>query len=323
LALPLLQGLSQRWPDAETIVLGKSSLTAVLQGERVTVINVDAPWTAFQGKYRFWSTQWRAMFRAIGDLRARQIDLWVTIRFDPRDTVFARLCRPKRIMGMAQAGGRYWLWRDIGYSGAGFSATYGGAVAAHAVALLTDQTTSIHPRFSVAESRRKTAQASFGPNPYVVVAFGASHPIREWTPAKVAEVIDGLVARGLYVVVVDNPSAYRLSAGPDRVRFWQGDLNALLDLIAGSEAFVGSDSGPMHMAAALARPLVAAFGPGSLERFGPSGAEVILVAHQPMPCRPCFDACIYKSPLCLDAISPRTMLDAVDQLIVENKVRIG
>jgi ADP-heptose:LPS heptosyltransferase len=226
-------------------------------------------------------------------------------------------------MGMAQAGGRYWMWRDIGYSGAGFSATYGGAVAAHAVAVLTEQTVAADPRLATAESRRQTGQAAFGPAPYAVVAFGASNPIREWSPAKVAQVFEGLIGMGLHVVVVDNPSAYDMSAGSDRLRFWQGDLSALLDLMAGSELFVGSDSGPMHMAAALGRPVVAAFGPGSIERFGPSGADVVLVAHQPMPCRPCFDACIYSSPLCLDAISPRAMLDAVDRLIVEKKVRIG
>ncbi|MGF1450154.1 MAG: glycosyltransferase family 9 protein [Opitutales bacterium] len=52
-------------------------------------------------------------------------------------------------------------------------------------------------------------------------------------------------------------------------RIGQTDIAQLPALVAQAEVVVANDSGPMHLAAALHRPLVALFGPTPPERFGP------------------------------------------------------
>ena len=47
---------------------------------------------------------------------------------------------------------------------------------------------------------------------------------------------------------------------------------------------------------------MAIFGSGMPAWFGPVGAVHRVVVEEPMPCRPCFDRCIYPSPLCIDRI---------------------
>ena len=49
----------------------------------------------------------------------------------------------------------------------------------------------------------------------------------------------------------------------------QTTIQQLPELMRQSDCIISNDSGPMHLAASLARPLVALFGPTAPERFGP------------------------------------------------------
>jgi heptosyltransferase-1 len=53
------------------------------------------------------------------------------------------------------------------------------------------------------------------------------------------------------------------------------------------EVMVTNDTGPMHVAAALGKPVVGLFGPTDPRRTGPYG-QIEQVLRQPLPCAPCF-----------------------------------
>ena len=65
----------------------------------------------------------------------------------------------------------------------------------------------------------------------------------------------------------------------------QTSLRELLVILALSDVLVANDSGPMHMAAALGRPVVALFGPTDPIRTGPIGGEIIRAGAACSPCR--------------------------------------
>ncbi|MBI5177765.1 MAG: glycosyltransferase family 9 protein [Nitrospinae bacterium] len=65
-------------------------------------------------------------------------------------------------------------------------------------------------------------------------------------------------------------------------------LARLSALIGSCNLFLGNDSGPMHMAAALDVPVVAFFGPSDPTVWGPVGKNVRVVRNAPtMECQPC------------------------------------
>jgi heptosyltransferase I len=68
---------------------------------------------------------------------------------------------------------------------------------------------------------------------------------------------------------------------------------------------VTNDTGPMHVAAALGKPVVSIFGPTEPRRTGPY-QQLESVLRQPLPCAPCLKpACSYEKPIeCLRAITP-------------------
>jgi ADP-heptose:LPS heptosyltransferase len=63
------------------------------------------------------------------------------------------------------------------------------------------------------------------------------------------------------------------------------DLKELVALIAHSSIFIGNDSGPMHIAAAFARPIVAMFGGSNPTVWSPwtPGPQRVLAAPRAQP----------------------------------------
>jgi heptosyltransferase-3 len=94
------------------------------------------------------------------------------------------------------------------------------------------------------------------------------------------------------------------------------DLKQLGALIAGARAFIGVDSVPMHIAAALGTPTVALFGPSGDIEWGPWQVPHRIVTT-PYPCRPCGqDGCGgSKISDCLMTITPGQVLAALDDLL--------
>lgn len=99
-------------------------------------------------------------------------------------------------------------------------------------------------------------------------------------------------------------------------------LPEMIEWLRQSELMVTNDTGPMHVAAALRKPIVAMFGPTEPCRTGPYG-QLDQVLQLDLPCVPCLRAhCRYHLPLeCLRALSPdlvaQRVLRAIDNTRIE------
>jgi ADP-heptose:LPS heptosyltransferase len=90
----------------------------------------------------------------------------------------------------------------------------------------------------------------------------------------------------------------------------------MIEWIRLCELMVTNDTGPMHVAAALRKPVVALFGPTEPRRTGPYG-QVDRVLQFDLPCVPCMkDSCAYSKPMeCLRALTPDRVVDCVAGLL--------
>ena len=118
--------------------------------------------------------------------------------------------------------------------------------------------------------------------PYAVLAHGASKPEKLWPQAHWQQLGDGLIARGLQLVLPWGNAAERERAA-SLVAAWPagsarlappGDLRAMAALLAGARLVVGLDSGFSHLAGALRRPLVMLFTATGAELFSPEDAQL-------------------------------------------------
>ena len=104
-------------------------------------------------------------------------------------------------------------------------------------------------------------------------------------------------------------------AVPDRCLDLTGKTSLLemVEWIRLSELMVTNDTGPMHVAAALGKPVIALFGPTEPRRTGPYGQVNRALQLNSLPCVPCFkDKCAYEKPFeCLRGLSPAVVLEDV------------
>ena len=149
-------------------------------------------------------------------------------------------------------------------------------------------------------SRSTGALSGGGSSPLVVLAPGAAYgQAKQWPPERMAELIARLAARNIDCALVGAPhdraaaraieSWLRAHAAGARARVidlvGRTTLGALVGVAARADVFVSNDSGAMHVAAALGRPVVAIFGPTDERATGPIGAHDVLT--EPVFCRPC------------------------------------
>ena len=116
-----------------------------------------------------------------------------------------------------------------------------------------------------------------------------------WPPERMAALIDQLHFSGLPIVLTGAPEANEqamIEQIKGRVHVPVVDLSAQLNLkelaalTRRAKLFVGVDSAPMHMAAAMGTPVVVLFGPSGDKEWGPwmTRHRIITTAHS---CRPC------------------------------------
>ena len=93
------------------------------------------------------------------------------------------------------------------------------------------------------------------------------------------------------------------------------ELGQVIDLLSQATAIVSNDSGLMHIAAALDKPLVAIYG-SSDPCFTPPLSDKVEILSLQLPCSPCFKR---KCPLghldCLNKLEPELAAKAIDSLL--------
>lgn len=111
--------------------------------------------------------------------------------------------------------------------------------------------------------------------------------------------------------------ARNLAVSGGRALTWVGsddDLDILIGLVDRSRLYVGVDTGTMHFAAALDKPVVALFGGGTWPRFLPLAGRSF-VATQKLPCFGCNWACWLNEPKCMTLTCSATFISGLDWIL--------
>mgnify|MGYP001812016524 FL=1 len=93
------------------------------------------------------------------------------------------------------------------------------------------------------------------------------------------------------------------------------ELGQVIDLMSQASAIVSNDSGLMHIAAALEKPLVAIYG-SSDPGFTPPLSKQVEILSLSLPCSPCFKrTCPLGHLDCLEKLEPAMASKAIDSLL--------
>lgn len=168
-------------------------------------------------------------------------------------------------------------------------------------------------------------KSAVGDDPFLLLHAGSSASpkgrFKRWAPERFAALADRLSGRGHRIVLFRGPGdEATLAEVRGRMRApWietpPFPLPEALEVLSRARVAVGSDSGPMHLAAALGTPAVVVFGPKDPAHYGPIAGPHRSLYH-PLPCSPCRNtACPHLR--CLELVTVEEAEAAVEDLLAE------
>ncbi len=319
-ALPVLRLLKLYFPAGQIFWWIDSALAPLLEGD-----------PDLSGIVRFerqrWGKprHWPEMFRSIQSLRAQKFDLVIDLQCLLRSGAFAWLANGKFLIGLDEVREGARGFYDFAVPRKSFHT--------HAVdwylSVLPPLGVSVHKNFNwlperpavAAEIKRKW----FGENSKLILLQpGARWDNKRWPVENFAELVRLLAQKfsetrfAILGSGEDKPLGEIIShAAPERCLNLCGEtsLPEMIEWVRLCDLMITNDTGPMHVAAALGKPLVALFGPTEPQRTGPYG-QLESVLRIELPCSPCMKSdCAWKNPNeCLTAISPATVFERASKI---------
>ncbi len=322
LASPVISVLKRHLPEAEVDALVYRDTQDMLSEHPALSHLHTIPRKASLGE------EWRLL----NDLRRKNYDLLVHLTRNPRGAWMARLLKPRLAVGENYANKLYrncftHLFKRV--HGHKRHTVENDLNALRCIGIRVndeEKELTLVPGIAAqqtAESLLKQLNLKAGS--YILIHPTSRWMFKAWREEKVAMLADTLAASGLPLLFTSGPDVREIEmlsriqtrmTRPVPSLAGQLTLKQLAALIAHARLFIGVDSAPMHMAAALGTPVLALFGPSSDIDWGPwrVSSRVITSAHT---CRPCLMAGCGDSRIsdCLDSIPVDQVMEAAMELL--------
>jgi heptosyltransferase-1 len=320
-ALPVLRLLKKHLPHSEIFWWIDSSLAPLIEGDPDL-----AGIIRFERKRWAKPRHWLEMAASIRALRARKFDWVIDLQCLARSAAFAWLAAGKFLVGLDEVREGARGFYDVAVPRESFLTH---AVDWYLTALkplgvpVSHDFTWLPPRPDVAAVVNSKWPAD--DHRWVALQPGARWDNKRWPAASFAEVVRVLSrefpeARFAILGSKEDDALGKLiaAAAPDQCLNLCGrtTLPEMVEWVRRCELMVTNDTGPMHVAAALGKPMVALFGPTEPQRTGPYG-KLEDVLRVELPCSPCLSPqCTYSKPNeCLRLISPEVVLRRVRSML--------
>ena len=347
--IPVLNKLRRRYPDAQIDWLVSSTIAEFL-GPHPAITNV------IEFVREDWAKPWRPASlansaRLAGRLRAAKYDLVVDLQGQLRSGLLALATGAPVRIGFGKPIARRWeeLSRKLpdearkhAWQGAreGSWLAYSNVIPlpsleVHAV----DRYLAVGPMlglddgaadFSFPIPREATDRIDALLHYYdianaklVALAPGTIWETKQWQSEGFAEVARHFLQKGFAVTLIGAPREHALcdtvaALAPGAINLaGETTLPELAALIRRSAICVTNNSGPMHLAVALGRPVVSIFGPTNPMWAGPyHRADAVLQAS--IPCAPCYlrqlSRCMYGHD-CMHKITAQTVIERAESIL--------
>ncbi len=144
------------------------------------------------------------------------------------------------------------------------------------------------PSDSAAEEKMASWLRNQGTSNFALLNPGAGWAAKQWPAERYAQVAKQLAKEGLLSFINFSPAEEVMareveSASGGAAKAMACSITELIALTRRARLFIGGDTGPMHLAAALQVPVVAIFGPTNPARNGPYGVKNIVLRSNASP----------------------------------------
>ncbi len=334
MSLGLLEALRERFPAARLHVLtapwNDELLASCGSVDHVHVMNV----TRFS---RQGGLAWLAELVRWGwRLRRHHFDLAIDVRGEFPHAVLLWLSGARRRVGWACGGGGFLLSDRVRYVPGRHEVLSRAAIADQLGIGPAEMPPS---RIEPAQSALRWAEEQFSaawrsaeqgqqPGPIIAIHVGTGMAAKRWPAESWRDLADRLFCqRNARIVLVgtrQDHEAAELIAGSNVASAGLRPLNLvgclslpkLAAVLRRAHLFIGADSGPAHVAAAVGTPVLALFsGTNDPRQWTPWGTLVVVLRHAPT-CSPCHrETCAWADHPCMRGITPQMVAGEATQML--------
>ena len=346
LATPVFANLRQAYPNAELHALAGKWSRVILENQPAVdeVIEYNAPFFCRAGEQPTRLLEAVQLYRR---LRRQKYELVVELRGDWRIVCFALLrVAPTQIgraalqvankLGFPRFSGMHETVRNLDVlKHAGiptpvqtptfpvtaedkkWAADFLAARGVHAARRGTGPPPTVEPQIHAAQQETDSHPTV---EPLVAIHPGSPVALKRWRPERYAKLADWLVAQKRAEIIFVGVDAEMPIIAEIQALMREKSSNIagktsitqLASILQLCQLFIGNDSGPMHLAAAVGIPTIGLYGPGDPGRFGPVGAQCQTLRQMPT-CPPCLGtACRFGGEGCMSEIQVADVLQAIN-----------
>jgi heptosyltransferase I len=228
----------------------------------------------------------QSIARVWNDVRAAHYDISVDLQGAIRSAVLARWSGAPAVYGAAEpreSPASLWYTRKI--------VTRGAHVIEQQLSLIEAVTQARVSRPRAELPRDPTAEAVIGERlakrqitDFAILNPGAGWGAKRWPAERYGQVAGQLLTLGLRTILNYGPGERELAEAAQSTSGGSAEamnctITELIALTRRARLFIGGDTGPLHLAAALDIPVVAIFGPTDPARNGPYGTRCIVLRN--------------------------------------------
>lgn len=295
--LPAAQALREAFPDAmigwlieerwaELLCAPGMARRGPRSGERPLVDWVHTVGLREWGKSLFTLPTIEKIVRVWNDVRSVGYDVAVDLQGAIRSAVLARWSGARVVCGAAQpreAPAGLWYTRSV--IARGTHVIEQNLSIAEAVTHASADVPRVElPHHLESEKQGDQQLKKAGVREFAILNPGAGWGAKRWPAERYGHVAKALGRDGVRSIVNYGPGEEEMgraveAASEGAAVAMKTSISELIALTRRAKLFVGGDTGPLHLAAALRIPVVAIFGPTDPARNGPYGTESIVLRN--------------------------------------------
>jgi heptosyltransferase I len=276
--------IEERW--AELLCAPGTPLRGPRSGGRPLVDWVHTVNLKAWGKSLFSVSAIEQIARLWNDVRSVHYDIAIDLQGAIRSAVLARWSRARIAYGATEpreSPASLWYTRRV--IARGTHVIEQNLSVVETVAQKELPTSNVEfPRDMAAEQRIGQRLSEISTENFAIVNPGAGWGAKRWPTERYGHVARALRDCGLRTIVNYGPGEESLareveSASGSAATAMQTSISELIALTRRAKLFIGGDTGPLHLAAALRVPVVAIFGPTDPARNGPYATRSIVLRN--------------------------------------------
>jgi len=236
------------------------------------------------------SQTWERIAASLSDLRAAHYDVAIDLQGAIRSAILSRWSGAPVLYGASrprEIPASLWYTKKVVANGAHVIEQYCELVDA-LIGHKTPRLDAVFPCDPIATEIVKNKLRKQGITDFVMLNPGAGWGAKQWPVERYGQLAQRLASEGVRSIINFGPNEETLAreaeaASAGTAQAMAFSIGELIALTRQARLFIGGDTGPMHLAAAMHIPVVALFGPTDPARNGPFRTNSIVLRNPKSP----------------------------------------